>query len=203
MNINEKTFKDLSVSEFVDEVSRKTPTPGGGSVSALAGSLSASLLLMTINLSYNEKMEDYGVNISKIKYNLLSLVDKDSEAFDKVMTAFTLPKKNDLDKKNRNEAIQNAYKNAVVTPMLILEEASKILIAIKKIYKLINQNCLSDLGVSVELSSSSIKGAVMNIRINLSEIEDKIYVEETNKKVDSILSNVNSLLSYLNKNIII
>ena len=87
--------------------------------------------------------------------------------------------------------------------MLILEEASKILIAIKKIYKLINQNCLSDLGVSVELSSSSIKGAVMNIRINLSEIEDKIYVEETNKKVDSILSNVNSLLSYLNKNIII
>ena len=203
LNINEKTFKDLSVSEFVDEVSRKTPTPGGGSVSALAGSLSASLLLMTINLSYNEKMEDYGVNISKIKYNLLSLVDKDSEAFDKVMTAFTLPKKNDLDKKNRNEAIQNAYKNAVVTPMLILEEASKILIAIKKIYKLINQNCLSDLGVSVELSSSSIKGAVMNIRINLSEIEDKIYVEETNKKVDSILSNVNSLLSYLNKNIII
>ena len=203
LNINEKTFKDLSVSEFVDEVSRKTPTPGGGSVSALAGSLSASLLLMTINLSYNEKMEDYGVNISKIKYNLLSLVDKDSEAFDKVMTAFTLPKKNDLDKKNRNEAIQNAYKNAVVTPMLILQEASKILIAIKKIYKLINQNCLSDLGVSVELSSSSIKGAVMNIRINLSEIEDKIYVEETNKKVDSILSNVNSLLSYLNKNIII
>ena len=68
--------------------------------------------------------------------------------------------------------------------MLILEEASKILIAIKKIYKLINQNCLSDLGVSVELSiTSSIKGAVMNIRINLSEIEDKIYVEETNKKV--------------------
>ena len=140
---------------------------------------------MTINLSYNEKMEDYGVNISKIKYNLLSLVDKDSEAFDKVMTAFTLPKKTDLDK-NRNEAIQNAYKNAVVTPMLILEEASKILIAIKKIYKLINQNCLSDLGVSVELSSSSIKGAVMNIRINLSEIEDKIYVEETNKKVGII-----------------
>ena len=99
LNINEKTFKDLSVSEFVDEVSRKTPTPGGGSVSALAGSLSASLLLMTINLSYNDKMEEYGVNISKIKYNLLSLVDKDSEAFDKVMTAFTLPKKTDLDKK--------------------------------------------------------------------------------------------------------
>ena len=73
LNINEKTFKDLSISEFVDEVSRKTPTPGGGSVSALAGSLSASLLLMTINLSYNEKMEDYGVNISA-RLNIISFL---------------------------------------------------------------------------------------------------------------------------------
>ena len=127
LNLSKKSFKDFSIGEFIDEVSRNTPTPGGGSVSALAGSLSASLALMALNLSYTSKIEDSGLKLSEIKYNLLSLVDKDSEAFDKVMQAFSMPKKTNLDRKNRNDEIENAYKNAVITPMLILEESSKIL----------------------------------------------------------------------------
>ena len=203
LNLTKKSFKDFSMSEFIDEVSRSTPTPGGGSVSALAGTLSASLALMVLNLSYSSKIEDSGIKLSEIKYNLLSLVDKDSLAFDKVMSAFSMPKKTDLDKKARNEEIENAYKNAVNTPLLILEESGKILVLIKKIYKNVNQNCLSDLGVSVELSSASINGAVMNIKINLSEIRDKNYIKEITGKIDKILSKIEPILSELNKNIII
>ena len=203
LNLTKKSFKDFSISEFIDEVSRSTPTPGGGSVSALAGTLSASLALMVLNLSYSSKIEDSGIKLSEIKYNLLSLVDKDSQAFDKVMSAFSMPKKTDLDKKARNEEIENAYKNAVITPLLILEESGKILVLIKKIYKNVNQNCLSDLGVSVELCSASINGAVMNIKINLSEIRDKNYVKEITRKIDKILSKIEPILSELNKNIII
>ena len=114
-----------------------------------------------------------------------------------------MPKKTEIDKKARNEEIENAYKNAVITPLLILEESSKILVLIKKIYKNVNQNCLSDLGVSVELSSASINGAVMNMKINLSEIRDKNYVKEITGKIDKILSKIEPILSELNKNIII
>ena len=71
------------------------------------------------------------------------------------------------------------------------------------LYKHVNKNCLSDLGVSMELSSSSINGAVMNIKINLSEIQDKNYVKEINEKIDKILSKIEPILSELNKNIII
>ncbi len=85
--------------------------------------------------------------------------------------------------------------------MSILEESSNILLCIKKIYKNINPNCMSDLGVAIELASSSINGAVMNVRINLSEIKDSSYTRQINKKIDKILSGNDNILFELNKNI--
>ena len=201
LNKGMESFLNWTVANLIDEVARSTPTPGGGSVSALSGALSSSLALMALNLSYNSKMENPGVNLCKIKNKLILLIDEDSKAFDKVMKAFSMSKKTDKDKKARNKEIQKAYKDAVSTPMSILEESSNILLCIKKIYKNINSNCMSDLGVAIELASSSINGAVMDVRINLSEIKDSSYTRQINKKIDKILSGNDNILFELNKNI--
>jgi len=196
-----ESFSKWRLEKFINEVSRSTPTPGGGSISALTGALSSSLALMALNLSYNKKMENTGLKLRKIKRNLLLLIDEDAKAFDKVMQAFSMPKKTDKDKKIKDKAIQTAYIEAVSTPMSILEESSNILCLIKNIYKNINSNCMSDLGVAIELASASINGAVMNVKINLSEIKNSSYNQKINKKIDKILSENDNILFELNKNI--
>ncbi len=201
LNKDVKSFSNWRIKEFVDEVSRKSPTPGGGSISALAGSLSASLALMALNLSYVKKIEPEGLKLSRIKSQLLSLVDEDAKAFDKVMKAFSLSKKTGKDKIERDKEIEKAYIAAVSTPMSILEESSHILLLIKQIYKNINSNCMSDLGVAIELASASINGAIMNIKINLSEIENKSYRKKINDKINRVLSANENVLLELNKNI--
>ena len=195
-------FSEWTLSNLIDEISRKSPSPGGGSVSALSGSLSASLALMALNLSYDKKMENIGFSLNKIKYSLLSLIDEDSKAFDEVMKAYSLPKKNDEDIKLRTSQIEKAYINAILTPMKILENSSNVLYLIRKIYKNINSNCLSDLGVAIELASASINGSVMNVKINLPELKDENFKKNITSNMDKILAKNDDVLFELNKNII-
>ena len=197
----QETFSNFKLSNFIDEVSRKSPTPGGGSISALAGSISSSLSMMALNLSYSKQMEKNGVFLRQMKDDLLHLIDEDAKAFDQVMKAYSLPKKTDIDKKIRYKAIEKAYMDAVSTPMLILKKSSGVLYTISKIYKNINPNCISDLGVAIELASASVNGAIMNIRINLCEIKSKSYKKKINKEIEDICSANDNILFELNKNI--
>ena len=197
----QETFSNFKLNNFIDEVSRKSPTPGGGSISALAGSISSSLSMMALNLSYSKEMEKDGVFLRQMKDDLLHLIDEDAKAFDQVMKAYSLPKKTDVDKKIRDKAIEKAYMDAVSTPMLILKKSSGVLYTISKIYKNINPNCISDLGVAIELASASVNGAIMNIRINLCEIKSKSYKKKINKEIEDICSANDNILFELNKNI--
>ena len=197
----QETFSNFKLNNFIDEVSRKSPTPGGGSISALAGSISSSLSMMALNLSYSKQMEKDGVFLRQMKDDLLHLIDEDAKAFDQVMKAYSLPKKTDIDKKIRYKAIEKAYMDAVSTPMLILKKSSGVLYTISKIYKNINPNCISDLGVAIELASASVNGAIMNIRINLCEIKSKSYKKKINKEIEDICSANDNILFELNKNI--
>ncbi len=197
----QETFSNFKLNNFIDEVSRKSPTPGGGSISALAGSISSSLSMMALNLSYSKQMEKDGVFLRQMKDDLLHLIDEDAKAFDQVMKAYSLPKKTDVDKKIRYKAIEKAYMDAVSTPMLILKKSSGVLYTISKIYKNINPNCISDLGVAIELASASVNGAIMNIRINLCEIKSKSYKKKINKEIEDICSANDNILFELNKNI--
>ena len=147
-------------------------------------------------------MENIGFSLNKIKYSLLSLIDEDSKAFDEVMKAYSLPKKNDEDIKLRTSQIEKAYINAILTPMKILENSSNVLYLIRKIYKNINSNCLSDLGVAIELASASINGSVMNVKINLPELKDENFKKNITSNMDKILAKNDDVLFELNKNII-
>ena len=117
------------------------------------------------------------------------------------MQAFRLPKKTKEDKNYRLSQIEEGYKKAISPPLLILEKSHNLLSIISKIYKKISKNCMSDIGVSAEMASASINGAIMNININLKEISDKKFINDMNKKIKKLSKQIDDYLFTLNKNI--
>ena len=193
------SLSELSLKKFIDELSRNSPAPGGGSVSALAGSLSSALISMVINLSAFKNSSEYGLKAQELKDYYTSLIQEDTEAFDGVMSAFRMKKKTPEDQKIREQFIIDSYKKAISPPLEMLRASTKVLSLIKSISGKINKNCLSDLGVAIEMIKSCSSGAVMNVDINLKEIHDKKYKSYIRKEVSSILEKNDSILLEINK----
>ena len=196
---SKNSLSDLSLKKFIDELSRNSPAPGGGSVSALAGSLSSALISMVINLSTFKNSSEYGLKAQELKDYYTSLIQEDTEAFDEVMSAFRMKKKTPEDQKIREQFIIDSYKKAISPPLEMLRASTKVLSLIKSISGKINKNCLSDLGVAIEMIKSCSSGAVMNVDINLKEIHDKKYKSYIRKEVSSILEKNDSILLEINK----
>ena len=152
------------------------------------------------NLSASKRnVQKYSANAQFIKDKLLDLVDKDAKAFDFVMKAFSLKKKTKDQQKKRSKEIEKAYKKAIQPPLEILEFSNNLFYMIKMIQKDINSNCLSDLGVAIEMASASSSGAIMNININLKEIKDKKFKNEISKKVEKLSNKNDQFLFNINK----
>lgn len=170
---------DLKVNEFVNEVDSKSPAPGGGSVAALAGSLSSALARMVSHLTVGKKryrnLEEADQNkvllaqdvLLRQKETFVELIDLDTEAFNMIMAAFKLPKETDEDKAKRKQAILEATIEAIEVPKKVVESSEIILDALEVLFQFGNPNCLSDLGVSALLLHTAIVGALMNMKINL------------------------------------
>lgn len=192
-------LKDKSVHEFLEVVDSSAPTPGGGSVSGLAGSLGAALARMVGTLSYEKKafaelpeeiqeeMKMAGQKLEPLKIELEDIIDKDSSAFDEVMEAFKLPKNTDEEKKVRSEAVQKGYKVALEVPMRCAEACLEVLKLQNLFAKHGTVNAVSDIGVGVLMASSGLEGACMNVLINLGAMKDEAYIAETRKKVDVLI----------------
>ena len=186
---------DLKINTFSNEVSSESPAPGGGSVSALAGALSSSLVSMVANLSFGKKeyeknidlIEKIGIDGQKIKDNLLQLVDADTKAFDEIMRAFRMKKKTPEDIKSRKEQIQLATMHAINIPLSTMEYSLTALSLSKKIMKIGNKNSISDAGVAAELSAAAINGAYMNVLINLKDINSNEYKSKILKKSEKLI----------------
>jgi len=186
---------DLKINTFSNEVSSESPAPGGGSVSALAGALSSSLVSMVANLSFGKKeheknidlIEKIGIDGQKIKDNLLQLVDADTKAFDEIMRAFRMKKKTPEDIKSRKEQIQLATMHAINIPLSTMEYSLTALSLSKKIMKIGNKNSISDAGVAAELSAAAINGAYMNVLINLKDINNNEYRSKILKQTEKII----------------
>ena len=186
---------DLKINTFSNEVSSESPAPGGGSVSALAGALSSSLVSMVANLSFGKKeyeknidlIEKIGIDGQKIKDNLLQLVDADTKAFDEIMRAFRMKKKTPEDIKSRKEQIQLATMHAINIPLSTMEYSLTGLSLSKKIMKIGNKNSISDAGVAAELSAAAINGAYMNVLINLKDINNNEYRSKILKQTEKII----------------
>ena len=191
---------DKSIVDFINEVDSPSPAPGGGSVSALVGSLGASLVRMVGHLTINKKkFKELDVEVQRafleafeelegIKEELTVLVDRDTEAFNYVMAAFKLPKETDAENKKRKEAIEEATYKAIDVPMVIGELSYRGLELMEFLGKDGNKNAITDLGVSALLFASALEGAILNVKINLGGISDAGYVEETRKKCSEMVT---------------
>jgi len=176
----------MTLTDFADETASESPAPGGGSISAYVGSLGISLATMVANLSSHKKgwdarWEEFSVWAEKgqtIKDELTKLVDLDTAAFNKIMTAFSLPKGTDDEKAARKQAIQVATKFAIEVPFKVMQLSYDSLAIIKAMAEVGNPNSVSDSGVGALCARSAVMGAFMNVRINASGYDDKVFVND-------------------------
>ena len=184
-DIKKNKLIDLSLQAFMNETASDSPAPGGGSVSAYMGALGSSLGTMVANLSAHKKgwedrlkeFSDWAVAGKEIQNKLLNMVDEDTEAFNKIMEAFSLPKKSDEDRRIRETAIQEATKNATLVPLKVMETSFSVFGLLKAMVEHGNPNSVSDAGVGALATRACIKGAFLNVKINASGLTDKDFVK--------------------------
>ena len=187
-------LKSLSVKEFIDKVTGNDPVPGGGSVSALNGSLAASLAAMVANLTVgrkkyaevNDEMEQISARMTEQSAKLLADVDRDAEAYDRVFAAFKLPKETDEEKAVRKEAIQRETKYAAEVPMEVARTASALLPMIDAAARRGNSNAVTDATVAMMCARTAVIGALLNVRINLTSITDEAFVKEMSAEAERL-----------------
>ncbi len=186
---------DLKVNDYLDILKSDAPAPGGGSVSALAGAQGAGLLLMVCDLTLGkEKYKDFEGVIKEAKpvleeaeKALTEGIDRDTEAFNLVMAAFSMPKDTDEEKAARRDAIQKGTIASTETPLENMEHALHALEAAERLAGKFNPNCLSDFGVGVMNLKLCIQGAYMNVKINIPGIKDEGLAQELAKRADEAL----------------
>jgi glutamate formiminotransferase/formiminotetrahydrofolate cyclodeaminase len=185
----------LKLTEFNDELSSESPAPGGGSVSALAGALGASLSAMVGNLTIGKKgfetefsaMNELAVKGQKLKESLLQLIDKDTDSFNNILQAMRHPKKTESQKIERNGLIQEATKEATLVPFEVVQKCVEVIdIAIIAASKG-NPNSISDAGVAGEIASAGTRGAGLNVKINTSDITDDAFVKKILNETDDYI----------------
>jgi glutamate formiminotransferase / formiminotetrahydrofolate cyclodeaminase len=181
----------MQLHEFCNETLSDSPAPGGGSVAALMGALGASLGGMVANLSagkrgWDDKLDyfsDRAVKAQQLKDELVSLVDEDTAAFNKVMDAFALPKESPEEKTARSAAIEEATKHAAQVPLKVMETASKSYVLLAEMAEKGNPASISDVGVGALATRACIEGAAMNVRINLATLKDEKFKSTLHEKV--------------------
>ena len=194
-----RSLSKKSLVDFANITSSESPAPGGGSISAYSGALAASLAVMVANLSahkrgWDDKWEFFskiGEKGMKIQSQLIDLVDEDTEAFNSIMNAYSLPKDTDEEKQIRIKHIQNATKNAIEVPFKIMEVSYKSIEIIKKMAMKGNPNSITDIGVAMHCAKAAINGGFLNVRINCNDLDDKGFVEKILSKGDKIIEKTN------------
>jgi len=186
-----KSLWKMNLREFCNETLSESPAPGGGSVAALMGALGASLGGMVANLSagkrgWDDKLQyfsNWAVKAQQLKDELLSLVDEDTAAFNKVMDAFALPKGSAEEKLARSAAIEQETKYAAEIPLKVMETSSKSYELLSDMTEKGNPASISDVGVGALATRACVEGAAMNVRINLASLKDEKFKSDLQRKV--------------------
>ena len=214
MNVNHpKKLIDYTVKGFADETASESMAPGGGSISAFVGALGVSLGTMVANLSahkpgWDEKWEFYSKWAEKGQYykkELLFLVDEDTNAFNKIIDGFRMPKSTPEEVKIRKEAIENATKYATEIPFKVMETSYSSMEVMMAMAKEGIQNSLSDAGVGALCARTAVIGAYFNVRINAKDIKDRVFAESILSKAKEIYEKTkileNKMIELIDSNI--
>lgn len=186
----------LTVKGFADETLRESPAPGGGSVAAYMGALGAALGTMVANLSAHkpgwddrwEEFSRYADRGVELEEELLHLVDEDTEAFNRIMAAFGMPKNTEEDKRLRSEAIQRATLFAAQVPLETMKTSFKAFELCKAMAETGNPNSVSDAGVGALAARAAVLGAGLNVKINASSLKDNAQAEALINEADNLMA---------------
>ncbi len=197
----------MQIERFLEALSSDRPTPGGGSASALAGALSASLVAMVAGLSYKERgvqtreMKEIRRKALVIQKRLTQAIEEDAGSYEAVLRAFRLPKEGEKERLYRSIRIQAAYRGATVTPQRVCELSLRLLEFSKILLARGNRNALSDTGVAAYLAETAMGGGLLNIRINLGSIKDEKFRKEKEKLIRDLSRKRSRLVSVIQKKI--
>lgn len=186
---------DMKVNKFMNVLGSDEPAPGGGSASALAGSMGISLTKMVTELTigkkkyadYEDLVQETQQKAQALQQELLEDIDKDTEAFNVVSAVFSMPKDTPEEKAKRSEALQKALQGAAVSPYEMMETCVEALRVTEKIVGKSNTNAASDLGVAALNLKSGLQGSWLNVLINLSSIKNQDFIAEYKEKGTALL----------------
>ena len=198
---------DMTCEGFANETASESPAPGGGSIAAYMGSLGAALGTMVANLSSHKPgwdakwryFSDVAEKGQRLKDELIHLVDEDTNAFNKIMNAFGLPKGTDEEKAARKRAIQEATKYATEVPFRTVQRSFEVFEICELMIKKGNPNSVTDGAVGVLCAEAAVTGAYLNVKINASSLEDKEFATKIVAETHDYVVRANRIKSRLIK----
>jgi len=178
------SYGEMALADVLDAFATTDPVPGGGSAAALAGAIGTSLLLMVAAMPKTKTgapeetadLAEAATRLHPLRDQLLELVDRDSDAYKQVMEAYRLPKASDAERASRQDAIDRAMRSATATPLDTMRACQQALRGAVTVAANGNRRTTSDVGVGVELLVAALRGARMNVDINLAALDDQEYV---------------------------
>jgi formiminotetrahydrofolate cyclodeaminase len=189
-------IEEKSVGTLLEDLAGSSATPGGGSAAALAGAMGAALLSMVCNLSIGRdrfaQVEDELRAVldesEALRSRLASLASADTQAYDQVMAAYRMPKGTQEEQATRQAAIQAALKQATQVPLETATACAAVVKLVAGVIAKINPNALSDAGAAVLLAEAGLRGAQLNVAINLVSIRSPDFVQEKQQELDRVLA---------------
>jgi len=191
-----RAYVEGAIESYLDKLASGEPEPGGGSVSALVGALGAALVTMVTNLTLGKDkfaavqgdMASLQTDAEKLRRELEELVTLDAQAYAKVAAAMKLPREDEAQKAERNRALQAALKGAAEVPLRVAEAVIAVARLCLPAAEKGNPNAVSDAGVAVLLADAAAQSAALNVKINLTWIEDKEFNHAAWTRIEAILS---------------
>lgn len=180
-----------TIQKYLDDLAAKKPVPGGGSVGAFAGALSAGLISMVANFSIGKnlpgenKIKEILNESENLSKEMSELIDEDVRVYEELSSVFKLPKED----VGRKEKIQESLKKAAEVPLKIAELGARLVELNKELMPICNMRLVSDIGVSVSLACSSVEIGALNVEINLASIKDETFNESYKNKLKVLLDN--------------
>ena len=193
--------EEMLPKKFINELASKSPAPGGGSASALSGTIGAALVCMVCELTIGKKkyqeveneMKQVLDNASKLKDEFMALVEKDEDAFNKVMASYKLPKETDEEKQKRSQEIQLTLKGATEVPLEVIRQSKKMVELAVICAEKGNVNSVSDAGVAAIQAQAASQGALYNVLINLGSIKDEEFKAQVKQETDELMREIKTI----------
>ena len=190
------SFAEMALADLIDAFSSTDAVPGGGSAAALAGAVGVSLLIMVAGIAKTKTgapeetadLAEASSRLHPLRDALVDLVDRDSVAYRQVLAAFRLPRVSEADKAARTEAIDRATRAAIDAPLDVMRLCQQALRGAVIVASNGNRKASSDVGVAVELLAAALRGARLNVDINLTGLDDQAYTAQITEEVDELVS---------------